>query len=170
MKEIKLSQGKVAKVDDEDYEYLNQWKWCVMKSGNVYYAHRKFTVSKNKRETVQMHRLLMNPDNNKTYIIDHRDRDGLNNQKYNLRKCTHAENIRNRVNLYTNKTSKYKGVSWEKGCKKFRAKITYNGVIQHLGVFKTDIEAAKAYDKAAVMYFGEFSKLNFDNNQEIYTL
>ena len=95
MKEIKLSKGMVALVDDEDYEYLNQFKWYLTHSHyKHYYAIRSVCVNK-KYKSIRMHRDIMMPNHNQE--IDHIDHNGLNNQKLNLRICSRAENSRNRT-------------------------------------------------------------------------
>lgn len=93
MKEIKLTQGKVVLVDDEDYEYLNQFKWYALKNHRTYYAQRVIQNNYIKR-TLKMHRVIM--DTPCGLEVDHIDGDGLNNQKCNLRNCTFAENRKNR--------------------------------------------------------------------------
>ena len=100
---------------------------------------------------------------NLTYLdrssVDHRDGNGLNNQKYNLRKCFHRQNMGNQK---TRKgTSKYKGVSWKSRDKVWAASICSNYKVQHIGHFTSETEAAKAYDKRAIELFGEFVKTNF---------
>ena len=157
MKEIQLTQGKVALVDDEDYEYLNKFKWNAYECGNTFYARRSITVSKNKQTVIYMHRFIMKP--NKAMVIDHLDGNPLNNQKNNLRICTHAENMRNRKKNVNNKSG-YKGVSLDKNLNKFRCKLYMNGKTIQIGYFINPIDAARAYNEAALKYHGEFANLN----------
>lgn len=146
--EIFLTQGQIALVDDEDFERINQYKWCAQKGRYTYYAKR---TSKG----IRMHHVILNSDEE----IDHIDGNGLNNQKYNLRKAD-GKNVVNRQK-FKNSTSKYKGVFWNKKLDKWQTQIRVNKKAIYLGLFEDDIEAAKAYDKAAVAYFSEFAKLNF---------
>ena len=155
-KEIILTQGKVAIVDDDDFEYLNKWKWHIYKQNrNNYYARTVIYLNK-KRIPVLMHRLLIKCDG---YIIDHISGDGLDNRKCNIRVCTPNENpINRRVNI--NNLSGYKGVSWFKPMQKWRAQIQYKKIVHHLGCFEKRIDAARAYNVAALKYHGEFANLN----------
>jgi hypothetical protein len=155
-KEIILTQGKVAIVDDEDFEYLNKWKWHIYKQNrNNYYARTVIHLNK-KRIPVVMHRLLVKCDG---YIIDHISGDGLDNRKCNIRVCNRSENpINRRVNI--NNLSGYKGVSWFKPEQKWRAQIQYRKIVYHLGCFIDPIDAAIAYNEAALKYHGEFANLN----------
>jgi hypothetical protein len=152
MKLIKLTQGRETIVDDEDYEYLNQWKWHF---GSRRYAIRSINCSKKK---ITMHSLLINCPKHK--YIDHINGNPLDNRKINLRLCTTQENQRNRKSNETNKKiSKYKGVS--KSLNKYwRSYIYLNGKQINIGSFKTEIEAAQAYNKKAIELFGEFARLN----------
>lgn len=162
MKQIPLSQGLFALVDDEDFEYLNQFKWSAVKDGKTYYAVRNFTMSKNKRVFIKMHRLILGLTNPEIQG-DHIDHNGLNNQRCNLRACINLENQRNRRKR-ENAKSKYKGVYEGKKGKKgitWRARIWVNGKNIGSGVFKSEIEAAKKYDEMAKFYYGEFANLNF---------
>jgi len=157
MKEIVLTQGKVALVDDEDFEFLNQFKWYAHKQKYTFYAVRNETnPDSKKRKTIKMHRFLLRVTKPKTFV-DHKDHNGLNNQKHNLRESTHAQNQMNR-NCYEG--FKYKGVSYIK-LNKWRARIKFNQKQIHLGYFTDEIQCAKAYDIKAKELFGEFANLNF---------
>ncbi len=173
MKLIPLSttgpnKGKYStQVDDEDYDYLMQWKWFIntsKSSGNLYAIR-----SKSPR---QMHRVLLNLDNSKDFG-DHIDHNGLNNQRSNLRKCNRSENNKN---TKSSGSSKYLGVCLQKNkIRSFRKKtndyidrvylfwhvnITINGKNKSLGTFKNEIDAAKAYNEAAIIHHKEFANLN----------
>lgn len=155
MKEIKLTQGKVALVDDEDFEYLNQWKWYANKNNRCFYAVRG--IKKDNKWTLEaMHRIILNTPNN--MVCDHINHDGLDNRRRNLRNCTKSENGMNRVP--TGKV-KYLGVNkkWKGGG--YSAKISVLGIHYCLGNYKHDWAAALAYDIAAKKYHGEFANLNF---------
>jgi hypothetical protein len=157
MKKIKLTQGKFAIVDDEDFEFLNQFKWYAKRDRTTFYAVRNGGKRPN-RVMVQMHRVIMNcPD---IMAVDHLDSNGLNNQKSNLRVCTEADNHRNQK-MPSNNTSGYKGVVWHESTKRFTAQICVNSKQIYLGSFGVGEEAAKAYDDAAIKYRGEFARLNF---------
>lgn len=159
MKHIPLTQGQVALVDDEDFEYLNQWKWCVSKRSRSYYAVRK--IHRNGvATTLSMHVAIMNPQTGTE--IDHRDGNGLNNQRENLRPSTRVENSRNRHHFKTSKTSKYRGVYFDKKNRRWCASISpQTGQYVWLGRHATEEAAALAFDEAAKKYFGEFAALNF---------
>ena len=153
MKRIPLTQGHYAIVDDEDYEIISQYKWCIENSNSRQYAFRKYK----RTQTIKMHHCIVGyPICN--LEIDHINGDGLDNRKENLRFCTHQENCRNRQ---PNKIghSVYKGVSWFKG--KWVATIYTGKDHQYIGRFKAATDAAKAYDKKAKELFGEFAYLNF---------
>lgn len=154
MKEIKLKNGMVALVDDEDYEYLNQFKWHVLKVGFTFYACRSTKSVNGGHHTILMHWDVMGGK-----WIDHRDHNGLNNQRSNLRFCTQAENLMNRKPCFNSKI-KYKGVFPQTG-KGFRSIIQVNKKQIYIGTFETPEEAAIAYDKKAYELNGDFAYLNF---------
>ena len=150
---IELTQDKFAIVDAQDYEWLSKYKWYAIKDRRTYYAARSAN-----RKTLRMHREIMRAP--KHLLVDHRDHNGLNNRRSNLRICTLAENLRNQRSA-RDSTSKYKGVTWCKAKNLFQARITFNRRRIHLGYFKSEIDAAKAYDKKAKELFGDFAYLNF---------
>ena len=158
MKKIPLTQGKFALVDDADYEFLNQWKWCVSKSScsGKFYAQRRSDKS-NGFQVISMHRLLSGAQ--KKDIVDHINGNPLDNQKSNLRICSIAENSRNAVKPKNN-TSGFKGVTWDKDRRRWVAQIKFNRKTINLGRFTCPIEAARTYNSAAIKYFGEFANLN----------
>jgi hypothetical protein len=157
-KEIQLTQGQVAIVDDEMYDYLNQWKWYASKQKNgKFYAERKITVN-SLRKSIIMHRLIINNTDIKLHT-DHINGITLDNRKINLRICTNSQNQMNKKTQINNKNG-FKGVSYNKEKKKYEVNITLNGNKIFLGRHLNIIEAAKSYNEAAIKYFGEFANLN----------
>jgi hypothetical protein len=143
-------------VDDEDYEWIKNYRLALSRSGKLMYV-RLFFDKSNKYK--MLHREIMSKNNNIDFMeIDHKDRNPLNNQKINLRISTHAENGRN-YGIKTNNTIGLKGV-W-KMRDKFQAGITFNNEKIHIGTFNSPEEAAKAYDSKAKELFKEFAYLNF---------
>jgi len=159
MKLIPLTQGQFAQVDDEDFEYLNRWKWHAQNSCVGFYACRTNKID-GKTILTLMHRVINNTPKGKQ--CDHKDFNTLNNQKSNLRNCTNQENQCNK-RPRKNSTSKYRGVLARKykNNTHFIAQIGLNNEKIYLGSFKTEDEAAKAYDKKALELHGEFANINF---------
>lgn len=158
MKEIKLTKGKFALVDDADYQWLNQWKWFAVKRRRTFYAMRVLYKKSKYHCTVIMHRLILGITDIKI-DSDHIDHNGLNNQRYNLREATHRENMKNR-SAARYSTSKYLGVSKRINSDLWRAKLQSNGISIHIGYFIDEKDAALAYNKAAIARHGEFANLN----------
>jgi hypothetical protein len=162
MKEIIIDSIKYGRnivlVDDEDFEYLNQFKWYPHKDiSNTIYVVRNTPMVNRKRKHIRMHREILGVTDPKTYV-DHIDHNGLNNQKYNLRKVTPFQNSWNSTSKKGG-TSIYLGVSLHrKNC--WRAFIMKNGKSFYLGIHKTEEDAALAYNKAAIELHGEFASLN----------
>lgn len=151
MKEIPLTQNKTALVDDSDYDLVKHHKWFAVFDGYNWYAARKLNGKQ-----VRMQNFLMNPP--KGVVIDHKDRNGLNNQRANLRICLHRENMRNMFKKKLNKSG-FKGVCWKSANRKWVAQINAGRVI-HLGLFSDPKHAAMAYDRAAEKFYGEFALTN----------
>ncbi len=156
---IPLTQGKYAIVDPEDFDELNKHKWYAREAGHTFYAVRSIRKNNINVTTVQMHRQIINPPDGR--VVDHKNHEGLDNRKVNLRPATRAQNAWNSINLPKNGSSKYRGVKYSKANGKFRAAINVNGKRIHLGYFENEIDAAKAYDNAARLYRGNFAVLNF---------
>ena len=158
MKEIQLTQGKVALVDDEDFEYLNQLKWFADKATNgKFYAVRKSIRINKKGINQKMHRMIFG--NDLKLHIDHINGDTLDNRRCNLRICTHQQNMFNKSISKSNKSG-YKGVSYMNTSKMYKASISINRKTIFIGYFYYAKQAAKAYNIAAVKYHGEFANLN----------
>lgn len=187
MKEIKLSDGirkknnfrLIALVDDEDYEFLSQWKWFAQTSnGRLFYATRNITKKSTDKIRV-MHKVILKRHGllDESKFTDHRDHDGLNCQKYNLRQCTRAENNKNRISA-KNSSSKYLGVSLKVSHKKYNtsngikistskiwvATMTIDNKHRYLASFpfteEGEKQAAKKYNEMATKHHGEFANLN----------
>ena len=148
-KKIHLTQGKYALVDEADYEWLNQWRWHISHG----YARRNAIIN-GLKTTVSMHQQLMG------FVgkdIDHINGDRLDNRRSNLRICNDMLNQRNRKINYN---KKFKGVNWHKKIGAWQVCIRIDKKLKHLGTFDNEIMAAKAYNKAARRYFGEYARLN----------
>lgn len=157
-REIPLTQGKVAIVDDEDYEVLSQFKWHAWKSpGGHWYAKRKMQVN-GRPASVSLQNFLMKPSDG--LLVDHVNHNGLDNRRTNLRPCTSQQNKWNNRAYSTNKSG-LKGVMWVSSRARWHAVISSNGQRHRLGTFMTAEEAARAYDAAARIHHGQFACLNF---------
>lgn len=158
MKKIKLTNGKYAIVDDEDYIVHPQSAWRMDYKG---YAVRY--IYKNEKRTIMfMHREIMG--NPVGMFVDHINHNPRDNRKVNLRICTKEQNCRNRKPNKYGSTSKFKGVGKLKTCNRWSSNIATNknGIRTryYLGIYKTEKEAAKAYNKKAIELFGEYALLN----------
>ena len=169
MKEVTLTRGYIALVDDEDYERVmaaGSWYAYVQSERKEIYARRMLPRNgkKGNQSSQSLHRFIVRAIDSKLRV-DHKDHDGLNCQKNNLRICTPAQNRQNSLKPKNARTSKYKGVSlisspW-KLTKPWLAQIQCEGRSKNLGQYKTEAGAAKAYDAAARRLHGEFACINF---------
>lgn len=157
MKTILLTRGLFAKVDDDDYEWLKLHKWYAAKQPKTWYAARS-TVVDGKKSTTWMHREInKTPDG---LFTDHKNGEGLDNQKTNLRSATHQDNM---INCARHKigSSQYRGVSWHISNRAWVAQITFNSRNIYVGSFPTEAAAKVAYDiKRAELRAGELIRMD----------
>lgn len=156
MKEIQLTQGKIALIDDQDFELISKYKWRLQKGRNTHYAITQI-YHRRKMQIILMHRLILNPEKNMD--VDHINHNGWDNTRSNIRVCTKSQNCMNR-NSHKFSSSVYKGVIWHKRNNKWVARIRIDGKLIHIGSFSTEQEAAIEYNKKAIEMFGEYAKLN----------
>ncbi len=151
MKEIPIGKGKVALVDDEDYEAISAFNWYFNFNG---YAVRTFCIGYPKSKHYRMHRQILGVTDPSIHV-DHINGDRLDNRRSNLRLCTNAENLRNRITPKNN-TSGFKGVTLTAE-KRWKAQIKFERKYYYLGLFSTAEAAHEAYKAAAVKLHGEFA-------------
>ena len=160
MIEIELTQGFVAKIDDDDYELVSRYKWRV-KINKYRYSVKHYAFTQESRKIgakgIYMHRLIM--DAKKGQDIDHKNHNSLHNRKDNLRECSRSENLANQRK--TRGKSKYKGVIWNKQYQQWQAQICIKQKRIKIGIFATEELAARAYDGKARELFGEYACVNF---------
>ncbi|MGA2069800.1 MAG: AP2 domain-containing protein [Sedimentisphaerales bacterium] len=155
---IYLGEGEWTILDEEDYYKYGRYKWILGGREKKFYAVGSIKDNKGEVKIVNLHRLIMNsPDG---FLVDHKNGDGLDNRRANLRIATRRQNCCNRKKIRLKTTSKYIGVHFEKSRGRWSASIRHNGKTLWLGRFGSEIEAAKAYDAAAKKYHGDFARLN----------
>lgn len=161
VKEIPLTKGMVALVDEEDYARVAAFKWHASKRrrDKCWYATRSIPNPRmpGRRTKLFMHREILGCASD----VDHRNGNGLINTRQNLRPATKGENNHNIGKPRHGVTSRYKGVCWHPGAQKFQATIRYLRKNYYLGLFKTETEAAWTYDREARLKFGAFARCNF---------
>src|SRR6267142_3814586 len=155
MKLIQITQGQRVQVDDSDFEFLNRFKWCAQKDTHTYYAVRAI-VKDGRKSLVKMHRVLLELVDPKIKG-EHRDGNGLNNQRENLRVATTMQNSQGHRTARAKKSSRFRGVTWHKLRGDWMANIGIKGKSGTLGYFGEEEDAARAYDVAALKHFGEFA-------------
>ncbi len=168
---IHLGEGVWTIVEPRDYYTLKNYNWYFGGNGKQFYAFRNIKIAPGKSKMVSMHRQLMQSQLNAVrstlnakLVVDHINNDSLDNRRANLRLATAAQNACNRKKISSNTSSKYIGIYFEKRTGRWTVKIRANGKRLWLGRFNSELDAALAYDRAAIKYHGEFAKLNFPDN------
>lgn len=162
MRIIQLTKNQIAYIDDEDWDKVKDYKWYAVHQGQTYYAIRS-TLQGGRSKKLRMHRVIMGITD-PAIEVDHEDCNGLNNQRYNLRIATRRQNCTNQRKRF-GATSLFKGVHWSKSKQQWRA-VIYTPGYKSIGYYNEELIAAKAYDQAAIRYFGVFAKLNFPTPTE----
>jgi|CXWL01.1.fsa_nt_gi hypothetical protein len=151
--EIVIGRGMVVTIDKADYELVKDITWYPLIVRGLHYAY-------NRNTGVLMHRLVTNaPVDNAPVdrVVDHINGDGMDNRKSNLRLCTHADNIRNRVHINKNNRVGYRGVFNNRSKTAFVAQIKFEGKSMHLGTYPTAVEASRVHEEARLRLFGEYA-------------
>lgn len=165
VKEIALTQGKVAIVDDADFDQLSKWKWsthCNRREGIAYF----YAVRREGDRLIRMHHIVLGVEGR--ILVDHvQPANTLDNRRTNLRVASISQNAQNQRKQLRPTSSKFKGVSWHRGSRKWRAVIGFKGKLISLGLFHSEQDAARAYDRAAVERFGEFARPNFITERQV---
>ena len=164
LRKIPLGEGKFTIVEPVDFYQVNRFNWCAKENGPRTYAVRLVDDSHNRTKILSMHREIMGAPAG--MLVDHRNRDTLDNRRENLRLATHSQNQFNKGKTTRKTTSRFIGVFFEKYSGRWVARTTVEGKRIWLGRFDSEIEAARVYDEAAKKYHGEFAQLNFSESAD----
>lgn len=154
---IPLTQGQSTIVDEEDYLLTLKYKWCAWynKSSKSFYAKAYAITESGKKSVITLHRYLTKASG-RPQCVDHINGNTLDNRQNNLRVCSPAENNKNRTKPHPKSTSGYRGVCWVKSKNKYKAYISLNNKHKHLGYYNNPEDAARAFNKAAIVVYGDF--------------
>ncbi len=162
---IYLGEDEWTILDQQDYCRLKHFKWVINGNGTKFYAARFIKIGPGKAKIMRLHREIMNPPED--LLVDHRNGDSLDNRRANLRLATHSQNTCNSRKPSSETSSRFRGVTFKKHIRKWGARIKYLRKEIYLGVFDSEIDAARAYDKAALEYHKEFARLNFPEENSL---
>jgi hypothetical protein len=162
-RKIFLSRDNFTLVDPIDYYWLNNFQWCAEHKDQNIYAVRFILNPGQRPKITSMHRDIMNSP--KGLLVDHRNCDGLDNRRANLRLATHSQNQCNKRKRRSKTSSRFIGVCFDKGTGRWCAHVKTEGKTKWLGRFDSETDAAIARDIAAKKYHGEFARLNFANDK-----
>jgi hypothetical protein len=162
---IYLGEREWTLLDEEDFYRYGNLKLSLGGFKKNFYAVSGVKNKDGNFELVRLHRLLMNSP--KGRVVDHRNGDGLDNRRENLRIATRGQNVCNKIKTRRKTSSKFIGVSWDKRSRLWAAYVGHLYKKIFLGYFKNEIDAARAYDRAAIKYHGEFARLNFPREDYI---
>ena len=159
MKKIKLTRGRFAIVDDDDYEMLKKHSWHCLEihTEGKYYAGTTVRITKQKQYSLKMHRYIMGLKRGDGKLIDHINNDGLDNRKKNLRIVSYSENNKNR-SVGKNNTTGSKGIYLEKQTGKYKVQINNNGIRHYLGKYSTIDEAKQVRALKEKELYGKYSR------------
>jgi len=160
MIEIPLNHSKFAIIDDLDADLVAPHHWYAYKNSFVWYARAEGHA---RGSVLLMHRVVLGLQPGE--IADHINGDGLDNRRQNLRRCTNSQNQAAAINRGTQGTSRYRGVHWRTRAGRWKAQIGYGGKLISLGEHHSQEAAARAYDRAALHYYGEFARPNFSKDR-----
>jgi len=156
---IKLTRGKYAIVDVDDFERLNRYKWHCTRCGYAKRAVYKRCDNGRRQVEIYMHKMVCPAPEG--MIVDHINRKSHDNRKANLRVATQKQNVWNRKFVRKGGKTRYNGIRWDKNREKWQVRLTINGRRESFGYYADEVEAARAYDRIAKKYRGEYAYLNF---------
>lgn len=157
---IPLTQGKVSVIDFEDFSRVRGFNWHAHRTKGLWYARRGvWNALRKNNDSEYLHNRIFSPPAGQ--FVDHKNNNGLDNRRENLRECSKAQNAQAVRRKSPGKSSKFRGVAWHKQRERWRASVEFGGRHIFLGLFDFEEDAAKAYDAAALKHFGEFAHLNF---------
>lgn len=159
MMKIPLTLGKFALVDDKDFDEVNKHKWYALKNNRTFYAVRAASRKVKPRGKIHMHRAILGLVVGDGLITDHKNCDGLDNRQENLRTVSQAQNCAN-TQISTRNKSGYKGVSFNRYMRRWKASLCRGGVRRHLGYFHSKKIAANTYNNVAKILYGDYARLN----------